>query len=52
MRSALLVARGSLEAERERIVVEANALGAAVLGESLGARSVALVRRRLETELG
>jgi chromosome segregation ATPase len=52
VRSALLVARGSLEAERERIVVEANALGAAVLGESLGASSVALVRRRLETELG
>jgi hypothetical protein len=35
--------------ERERIVVEANALGSAVLGEQLGASSVALVRRRLES---
>lgn len=52
VRSALFVARGTLEAERERIVDEANALGATVLGESLGASSVALVRRRLEQELG
>ena len=48
VRSAVLVARGTLEAERERIVVEANELAAAALGESLGASSVALVRRRLE----
>jgi hypothetical protein len=37
-----------LEAERERVVVEANVLGTSVLGEELGAASVALVRRRLE----
>lgn len=48
VRSAVLVARGTLEAERERIVVEANELAAGALGESLGASSVALVRRRLE----
>jgi len=47
-RSALFVARGTLEAERERVVVEANALGSAVLGEPLGASSAALVLRRLE----
>jgi chromosome segregation ATPase len=51
-RSALFVARGTLETERERIVVEANALGSAVLGEPLGASSVALVRRRVEERLG
>ena len=48
VRSAVLVARGTLEAERERIVVEANALAAGALGEPLAASSVALVRRRLE----
>jgi len=48
VRSAVLVARGTLEAERERIVVEANALAAGVLGEPLGTSSVALVHRRLE----
>jgi chromosome segregation ATPase len=47
-RSALLVARGTLEAERERLVVEANELAALVLGESLGGSSVTLVRNRLE----
>jgi chromosome segregation ATPase len=51
-RSALFVARGALETERERIVVEANALGSAVLGEQLGASSVAVVRRRIEDRLG
>ena len=51
VRSALFVARGTLETERERIVVEANALGSAVLGEPLGASSVAVVRRRLEERL-
>jgi chromosome segregation ATPase len=50
-RSALFVARGTLETERERIVVEANALGSAALGEPLGASSVAVVRRRLEERL-
>jgi chromosome segregation ATPase len=48
VRSALFVARGTLETERERVVVEANVLGTSVLGEQLGASSVALVRRRLE----
>ena len=52
VRSALFVARGTLETERERVVIEANALGTAVLGESLGASSVAMVRRRLEERLG
>jgi chromosome segregation ATPase len=51
-RSALFVARGALESERERIVDEANALGSAVLGEQLGASSVAVVRRRIEDSLG
>ena len=48
VRSALFVARSTLETERERVVVEANVLGTSVLGEELGATSVALVRRRLE----
>jgi chromosome segregation ATPase len=52
VRSALFVARGTLETERERIVVEANTLGTAVLGESLGGSSVAVIRRRLEERLG
>ena len=52
VRSALFVARGTLEAERERIVLEANALGTSVLGEQLGTSSVALVRRRLEAAAG
>jgi chromosome segregation ATPase len=51
VRSALFVARGTLETEREWIVVEANVLGSTVLGEQLGASSVALVRRRLEERL-
>jgi hypothetical protein len=51
VRSALFVVRGTLEAERERVVVEANALGASVLGEELGASGVALVRRQLEAAL-
>ncbi len=49
--AALFVVRGGLESERERIVVEANTLGAAVLGEQLAGSSVALVRRRLELHL-
>jgi chromosome segregation ATPase len=47
-RSALLVSRGTLEAERERLVVEANELAALVLGDSSAGSSVTLVRRRLE----
>lgn len=50
-RAALCAARGVLEAERERIVVEANLLGASILDEELGASGVALVRRRLEAHL-
>lgn len=51
VRGALLVARGGLDTERERLVAEANTLGASVLGEPVGASSVALVRRRLEEAL-
>ena len=50
-RAALFVARGALENERERVVAEANALAASVVGEDLGAASVALVRRRVEAAL-
>lgn len=50
-RAALFVARGALATERERIVLEANALGSSVLGEPLGGSSVSLVRRRLEEAL-
>ena len=50
-RAALFVARGTLETERERVVAEANALAASVIGEDLGAASVALVRRRVEAAL-
>jgi len=46
--AALFVARGGLDGERERVVREANELGASALGEPLGATSVALVRERLE----
>ena len=46
--AALFVVRGTLETERERIVVEAKRSASAVLGEHLGGASVALVRRRLE----
>ncbi len=50
-RAALFVARGTLDAERERIVAEAGSLGASVLGEDMVGTSVALVRRRLEQAL-
>jgi chromosome segregation ATPase len=49
--AALFVVRGSLESERERLVLEANGLAAAVLGDHGGGSSVALVRRRIEQEL-
>ena len=42
--AALFVVRGSLVSERERVVVEAGGLAAAVLGEHVGGASVALVR--------
>ena len=49
--AALFVVRGGLESEREKVVLEANALAAAALGEQTGGASVALVRRRLEESL-
>lgn len=51
-RAALLVARGSVEGERERLVAEANAVGSAVLGEDVGALGVRQVIRRLERAAG
>lgn len=50
-RAALWVVRSGLETERERLVREANELGASVLGEPVAATSVSLVRRRIETAL-
>ena len=50
--SAIFVVRGGLESERERIVHEATALASSALGEQVAGASVALVRRRLEQELG
>lgn len=50
--SAIFVVRGGLESERERIVQEATALASSALGEQVAGASVALVRRRLEQELG
>ncbi len=49
--AALFVVRGSLEGERERLVFEAGALAAAVLGEQVAGWSVTLVRTRLEEAL-
>jgi hypothetical protein len=46
-RAALFVVRGGLDAERERVVREANELAASVLGEPAAATSVSLVRERL-----
>ena len=51
-RAALFVSHGTLETERERIVVEAHALGASVLGDQPAGTSVALVRQRLEQSFG
>lgn len=48
-RAALLVARSSVAAERERLVAEANAVGSAALGEDVGALGVSQVIRRLES---
>lgn len=50
-RAALFVARGTVENERERIVLEASSLAASVLGEAPAGASVALVRRRLAESL-
>lgn len=51
VRAALFVVRGQLEAERDRLVREANELGSSALGEQLAGSSVSLVRRRLEEAL-
>lgn len=48
--AALLVARSGLETERERIVRQANELGASAFGEPLVSSSVSLVRERLERQ--
>lgn len=50
-RAALFVTRSALVSERERVVIEANTLGSAVLGEPLGASSATLVRQRIERAL-
>ena len=47
-RAALWVVRSGLESEREGVVREANELGASVLGETVPATSVSLVRDRIE----
>ena len=49
--AALVVVRGQLDVERDRLVREANELGSVVLGESLAGTSVALVGRRVRTVL-
>jgi replicative DNA helicase len=46
--ASLFVARGGLETERERVIRQANELGAAALGEPLSASSVSRVREQLE----
>ena len=46
--AALLVVRGGLVAERERLLREAGELAAAALGEPLYGASVSMLRRRLE----
>jgi hypothetical protein len=50
-RAALFVARGQLSAERDAVIRQANEIGSAVLGESLGSASVAVVARRIEQAL-
>lgn len=46
--AALLVVRGTLVAERERLLREAGELAASALGEPLYGTSVSMLRRRLE----
>ena len=48
---ALLVVRGQLDVERDRLVREANELGSVVLGEELAGNSVELVGRRVRKVL-
>ena len=51
-RAAAFVARSTLESQREAVVRQANEVAAGALGEPLSATTVALVRRRLEREIG
>jgi hypothetical protein len=51
VRAALVVVRGQLDVERDRLVREANELGSVVLGEPLAGNSVELVGRRVRTML-
>jgi len=46
--AALFVVRGGLDSERERLVLEANALAAVALGDHGGGSSVSRVRQRIE----
>jgi hypothetical protein len=49
--AALFVVRGSLDAERERVVREAAELGASVVGEPLHGATVSAMRQRIEQTL-
>jgi len=49
--AALLVVRGQLDVERDRLVREANELGYVVLGEQLAGNSVELVGKRVRSVL-
>ncbi len=49
-RAALFVSHSTFVSERERVLLEANALGVSVFGEETGTVSVALIRRRLEVD--
>ena len=51
VRAALVVVRGQLDLERDRLVREANELGSVVLGEQLAGSSVELVGQRVRTML-
>jgi hypothetical protein len=50
--AALFVARGSVAAERDAVIRQANELASAMLGEPVAAGSVAVVRRQLERNRG
>ena len=50
-RAALFVVRGSLDAERDAVIREANELAANLLGETVAATNVSLVRTRIEAAL-
>ncbi len=50
--AAILVARAGLATEQDSIVRQANEIGSAVLGESMGAASASTVARRVESASG